>query len=798
MRVQVPLPLLYALRSARRRPLLAGSVIVTAMLAVGTTAVMFSVIDGVLLRELPFPRADRIVRLATQARAPGRLRSESFGDLQDWRARLTSFEEIAGYGEGGVTRVVDRATGPERLPVAVVTEGFGRVLGVTPMLGRHFEREHHLPAGPRVAMLSFQFWRDDFASDTGVVGKVIRVADTSRVIIGVLPDVAFSYPVGQALWLPAAPVGGFATRRSQWIAAIGRLRPGISMETAASEARAVSRALATEHTPNDPTRVIYLERLQDDVTQPVRPVLLLIAAAVVSLMLIACGNIATLLFTQMHERAREVAVRTAIGGTPRRIIGELAVECLVLVSIGGAIGAALAPIARDAVLAVYPGILPRAAEVVIDVRVILVACGAILLAAATALAPLAWSAQRVDSLRELHGSRTGYSRDHRRIGSVLAVGQLAFSLVLVFSSALLLRTVWRLSEIDAGFDATGVIGFSLTPPPARYDSAAKKEALLNEMLLMIRSVPGVSQAEAVNYLPMPNRIVGYGTWYQRRDVPDTTRRQTQLRVVTPGYLRLLRVPLMRGRWTAESDGAGSPNVVMVNRALARATFGETDPVGRRIYVQGQEREIVGVVGDFRHWGFWQDPEPELYLPYRQFSWGFISVVMRATGEPAQVATAVRRTVAAIDPSIPRPVFTQLTEKMADIKAPDHFRAILVTTLGLLALILSGIGLYGVVASGVAAQQRDIGIRMALGQNAVSVRRDVMVRSARLAASGMALGAIGAIWTGRALSVFVHGLPAYDAISLAGVIGVFALLTGAASYAPARRASRVSPMEAMRQ
>jgi predicted permease len=769
------------------------------MLAVVTTAVMFSVLDGVLLRELPLPHADRVIRLATQARAPGLIRSESFGDLQDWRLRLTSFEAIAGYWDGGVTRVVERASGPERLPVAVVTEGFARVLGVAPMLGRHFDAEHHLPGGPRVALLTYRYWRDEFASDTGVVGKSIRVADTSRLIIGVLPETAFSYPPGEpALWLPAAPVGGFATRRNSWIAAIGRLRPGVSIESAALEARTVSKTIASEHTPNNPGRLIYLERLQDDITQPVRPVLLLIATAVVCLLLIACGNIATLLFAQMHERAREVAVRTAIGGTPGRIIGELAVECLLLVSIGGVIGAALAPIVRDAMLAAYPGALPRAAEVMIDARVILVACAAMLLAAGTALVPLAWSALRVDNSRELHGSRSGHSREHRRVGSALAVGQLAFSLVLVFSSALLLRTVWRLAGIDAGFDATGVMGFSLTPPPARYDSASKREQLLNEMLLAVRNVPGVTQAEAVNYLPMPNRIIGYGTWYQRRDGPDTTRRQTQLRVVTPGYLRLLRVPLLTGRWTDDNDRPGAPNVMMINRALARTAFGDTDPVGRRIYVQGEEREVVGIVGDFRHWGFWQDPEPELYLPYRQFSWGFMSVTMRTNGDPAPVAAAVRRAVAGIDPSIPRPVFTQLTQKMADIKAPDHFRAALMTTLGVLALILSGIGLYGVVASGVAAQQRDIGIRMALGQNAVNARRDVVARSARLAASGMAIGAIGAIWTGRALSVFVHGLPAYDAISLSGVILVFALLTGVASYVPARRASRVSPMEAMRQ
>ena len=769
------------------------------MFCVGALVAMFSVIDGVLMRDLPFPEASRLVRFSTQERSEGLLRSDNYGDLQDWRARLRSFSAIAGYWEGGLSRTIERPTGLERLPAAMVTQDFAQVLGITPLLGRHFTPADHVPGAAPVVMLTYDMWQRDFNGARDVVGRSLRISDTVRTIVGVLPRLEFAYPPGDnAVWLPAAPVGGFATRNNTWLAVTGRLKSGVSLEQARVEARAVSAQLATELPSTNKDKVLRLEALRDEMTQPVRSVLMLLGAAVACLLVIGCANIATVLFASIHERARELAVRSAIGGSATRVTWQLAVECLVLTGTGGILGAVLSPVARQALLSAYPGALPRAAEVAVSARVLLLAFVAIVGAALAALLPFAWSLRRLDVVRELRSGRgAGMSREHRRFGATLVIGQVSVSLALVFAAALLLRTAWRVSHIDPGFDASGVLSFNFSVP-AGYDSAAQRDALLQQILARANAIPTVRQAEAVNYLPMPNRLIGYGTSFSRRDGSDTARMPAQLRVVTPSYLSMLKIPLIRGRWTRVTDARTDAYVVLINQALARKAFGTMDPIGRRIYTQGAEREIVGVVGDFHHWGLWRPPEPELYIPYQQFSWSFMAVALRVTGDPTDVVAAMRAALVDIDRRIPRPTFSLLEDKIAAIKAPDHFRAILVGTLASLALLLSAVGIYGVIASGVAAQTREIGIRMALGRESSDVRRDVVSRALRLVALGLLVGTLGALWAGRALNAFVHGLPAYDPVSAVVAMASFALAALVAVWWPARAASRVSPLDAMRE
>ncbi len=789
----------YAVRVGRRNPMLSAAVTATMVLGIAVTTAVFTVVNGVLLRPLPFPHSERVVRIGVILRNGVPSTSMAWPDLQDYKRDARAFDALAGVSEDSF--VLSGDGDPQRVDVARVDQDFARIFALRPAIGRLFAPGEFVYGAHNVVVLTHAFWASRFNSDRGVVGRTIVLDDVPRVVIGVLPATEFAYPsAGVEAFMPLAlhPLSFRRNRGNVWLGVVGRMRPGVSLERARADLLAMAAGISSAFPDAMKGISVHAEPLQVVITGPVQGMLLLLGAAVAAVLLIACGNIANLLLGHSQARSREFAVRAALGGSRGRIRRQLLTESMLLSLAGGGLGMALAPAVTRMLVALYPGGLPRVGEVHVDGRVLVAALAATALAGLLSGIPMARRAAALDLSRDLRdGGRASGGRRRRRFSDALVMTQIAISVTLLFAAGLLIETFWRLTHEDPGFAPNGVLTFQLTASMARFptdDGARRFYASLTES---IGAIPGVHGVGTTTQLPFGSGVVQ--DVYERDGKNDRSPNLPMAAIdfASPSYFTALGIRIVRGRGIEPADDARAPRVLVIDESLAKREYPGEDPIGRVIVWNNSRWTIVGVARGVRIFSLWDDPSPEIYFSTNQLQSRSQYVVINSDLSRAQLLPAVRRELRRLNPTAALTDIKSMNERLAISLAAQRYRAVLIAALGAVALALSLVGIYGVVSYAVSRQTREIGIRMALGENAARIRWRVVLNALRLAAAGTAIGVALSLGAGKWLAAFLVGVNAHDTRMLAGVGATLMAVAVAAAYVPARRASLVDPAIALR-
>jgi putative ABC transport system permease protein len=799
----------YALRSLAKAPGFAFIVLLTLALGIGANTAIFTVLNAVLLRPLPFPDSDRLVALR-ETFGQGFSGSVAGPNVADWRNRSRSFSGILAFRASSRALVGDGQ--PEQVFTAMVSADFFRTLGVAPALGRGFAEGEDQGVGT-VAVLSDGLWRSRYGADPGVIGRTIVLSGQPYTVIGVAPA-GFTYPGNAVAWLPMEyGLGRSAQRSSHSYDVVGRLAPGVTLDAARAELASIARALEREYPVENAGRGVELAPLAADTVKEARPVLLVLGGAALFVLLIACANVANLFLARAAVRQRELAVRSALGAGRWRLARQVLVEGVLLALAGGLVGLLLAIWGVDLLVAMRPRGIPRLGEIGVD-RATLAFALLVSLAVGIGFALFpALTLSRGDPADAFRGEGRGVTggRTRGRFRAALVVAQVSLALVLLAGAALLVVTVRRLALIDPGFDPRGAYTFEFTIPPGKYPDRARHDQYLTRVIDVVSRVRETRAAGATFYLPLGNGQVN-GDFTVEGAPPAAPGREqyANFRMVTGDYFGALAIPLRRGRLFTPEDRAGAPHVAVVNEALARMAWPDQDPIGRRLtFGDGQDdpdwMEVVGVVANVKSNGLTADIGPEIFVPFSQITadlWTVftplpVSVVVRSDGDLETVGGAIKTAIHSVDPDQPVTGPSPAGDLVAAAVARQRFGMLLLLAFGGLALLLAAVGVYGVMAYAVSQRTRELGIRLALGARPGAVRALVLGEGMLLAALGIGLGLVGALVLGRLLVGLLYGVRPTDPRVLAAVC----LLLGAASVVaclvPAVRATRVNPVDALR-
>jgi predicted permease len=804
----------FAIRQLRKSPGFAITTTLTLALGIGATTAIFSLINAVVLRPLPFPEPDRLMSASLLLNSAGNSNipeSLSYPDFFDWRTQNHSFEALASYH--GDNRTLTGAGTPRLLESQTVSSEFFRVLGVNPQLGRVFVASEEKP-GTHVAMLSHETWQSVFGADPSIVGRAITLDNNRYTVVGVMPK-GFQFPIQHpvpALWTTLAddatdkdPIT--AQRGAHMVFLVGRLKPGVGVAQANADLKVIAQNLAAHYPDSNKqfpsaTVVPQLEDLVGDT----RPALHVLFAAVVFVLLIACANVAGLMLTRAARRRPEMAVRSAMGATRFEIMRQVLVESVVLSLCGGALGIALSVILLKTMLRFVPQNLPRLEQIAVDGRVLLFAALASILTGVLFGALPAWRMSRLDpalALRE--GTRSVTSgRGQHRLNSVLVIMETAIGLVLLVGAGLLIRSFIQVLNVDPGFNPHHVLTASLSLPENQYPDL-KKAQFYDELLPRLAALPGVKSVSSGFPLPLSHSNIGIGFTIEGRPVSKGEEPAAPVTIVTPDFFRALEIPLLSGRVFFPTDDSKSPGVVVVNQAFARKYFPGENPVGKRIkpglgdgVTNEVVREIVGVVGDVKRKGITAAMPAQYYLPFKQALILDPSIVIRTDGDPLSLVGPLRDQLAQVDGNIPLYHISTLDEYVSLSAAQPRFQTVLITFFAVMALLLSAIGLYAVLSYMVAQRTLEIGLRLALGAQREDVLGLVLRRGLILAGAGLGIGIIVSLLLTRFLSGMLYGVKPFDPLTFVGVSAVLLLVSAAASFAPAFRAARLDPMRTLRE
>jgi putative ABC transport system permease protein len=799
----------YALRSLLKSPGFALITVVTLALGIGANTAIFSVVNAVLLRPLPFREPDRLIVLR-ETYSGGAVGTVSGPNFRDWRDRSRSFESMT--ASRGVTLAMAGEGEPEEVRGAQVSAEFFQVLGVDLLLGRGFAAGED-QGEPSVAVIGERIWRDRFAADPGVLSRTIRLSGREYSIVGVAPA-SLKYPGRTDVWLPLGfGVGQASARESHSYDVLARLKPGVDEERARQDLAGVARALETEYPESNTGRSVMTVPLADDSTGAVRPALMLLTGAVALVLLIACANVANLFLARAVSRQREIAVRAALGAGRWRLARQVLAEAVALTAAGCLLGLLLAGWAVDLLIALAPAGIPRVQEIGMDGTVL---AYTILISTVVGIGfgviP-AWYVAGQDPADSFRGEGRGASGSRRRsrLRAALVVAQVSLALVLLVGATLLIVTVRRLGAVDPGFRPEGVASFQLGLLGAKYPDASAQRGFVGRVLDRLELIPGVQHAGAVFYLPLGSGDVN-GDISLEGSPPAAPGQELMAgyRLVAGDYQNTVGVSLVRGRLLGRSDGAGGVPAAVVNEALVRKYFGGENPIGRRITFGSPDstaewREIVGVVGNVRHLGLTTDPMPEIYVPIQQLAPDFwsifasipISFVVRSDREFSALAPEIRRAIREVDPEQPISGLREAGELLSDAVARQRFSMMLLVLFGSLALTLAAIGVYGVMAYTVSQRTRELGIRLALGARTGSVRTLVLRQGLGIALLGVGLGLGGALALGRLLTSLLYDVSPADPRVLGAAALTLSAVSAFASLVPAIRATRVDPIDALR-
>jgi len=790
----------YAWRMSRRAPVVTVSVALAIALGIAASTAIFSVMEGVFLRPLPFPAPDRLVRFSTTVENLGRVPEVNYLDAQDWQAASTRLEAIGLYDvEPGTVRLGDDAP-PFSATVMFATAKVIPVLGIQPRIGRVLVPDEYRFGSTPGVMLGYRFWKAHFAGDPSVVGATLQLGAERRTIVGVLAPEADRFPAGGAdVWTALTfPPSSFLNQRgSIALSAIGRLRGDATMAAVRSEMSTIAARLAAAYPDTNRDRAIQVDGLQDAMVGPIKPMMMLLALSVAMLLAVACANIANLLLAQAHARTLELGIRGAIGASPGRLARQLWTESLALFAVAGALGVAMAHPLALWLVSRYPDTLPLAADVALDGRVLAIAVACTLVAALIAGFPRTRRLRDTGIGADLRGdARSGLTLGHRRMTNVFVAVQVSVSIVLLFGGILLLRTFINLTSTAPGFNPHGVITIRASIPPMPHGDAAQVAAFQDRLRDAAASLPGVTAAAHAMFIPFT--AGSWGDGYRRTGTADAAPRgpMAHFFMVSPEYLEVMRIPILRGRGLSASDRAGAPAVLMVSETFAKVAFPGQDAIGRRIEWNDGTWEIVGVTGDIRHAALSDPLDADVYVPrgqvVRDNTW-----LLLETDRPAAVVLAgLQQRMKSINHDVALTDAETMESRLAESAAPERFRAIVTGTLAGLTLLLAVVGLHGVVSYAVTQRTREIGVRLALGQRPAAVVRVVLFDTLRIITAGAVPGILACLYGGRWLSSVVM-VNADQTAALSGVVAIFVAAALVAAAGPAWRASRVDPIVALR-
>jgi len=801
------------LRAMAKNPGFTLVAMLTLAVGIGANTAIFSIVNSVLLRALPYPDPGRLVTLLDlNDRTGDNQYALCYPDFEDLRAQSRTLDSAAVYNDD--TATLTGIGEPLHLHNGVVSAALFQVLGVSPQLGRGFLPEEDTP-GTRVTILSDHLWRERFGADPAILGRALTLNGHSYTVVGVLPP-AFQFPLDtdpRDLWTTMAVYRVSENgdkpmteqRGAHWLAAIARLKPGVPLAQANAEIAGISSALSKQYPDTNKHLSLRAQPALDAMVGDARPALWILIGAVGLVLLIACANVANLLLARSTVRQREIAVRAAMGASRARLVRQLLTESLLLALAGAVPGVLLAAWATR-IFSTLPSLqIPRLAQAAVDWRALLFTLAASLATAAIfGLVPAMHAARfsLTGALRE--GSRgSGQSARHARLRSMLVVFEVSLALLLLIGSGLLLRSLVSILRVQPGFDPHGVIAFDLDLPGTRYGKPEQSAQFFRDLLPRLNALPGVASASAVMPLPFSDNSMGTSFAIEGRPVPKSEQPGTQFRSIGLDYFQAMHIPLIAGRAFTAGDTRTSPPVVIINQTLARKFFPNENPIGKRIKPGVSDtgdsvmREIVGVVGDVRHRRLWRAPDPESYVPYDQVAVGGMTLVVRAAADPQALMPMIRNEVQRSDAELPLYNVRTLEEYVSGSVAQRRFTALLLGIFAAVALLLAAVGLYGVMSYGVAQRTHEIGVRVALGAESNDVLRLVVGQGLRLTLLGVVLGWLGALGVSRFLSGLLYGIAGDDPVTFAAVAAMFVVVALAACYIPARRAMRVDPLVALR-
>jgi putative ABC transport system permease protein len=793
----------YAARMMIKQPIFFSVAIIALALGIGANTAIFTVVNGVLLRPLPYDHPDQLVWLwDTIPQLP--TAPTSLPEFLGWREQNNSFEYVAAFQSG--SSFLDEGNGAQDTPIGLVTPDTFPLFRVKPLLGRTFTEEETQPGRHRVVVLSQSLWQHRFGSDPNVLGRTVQLNGVTHTIIGVLPS-GFGFPNDAQFWRPLQIDLKTLDPGPHYLRVIGRLKPGVTLGQAQAEMSTISSRLAEQYSEKNAGHGVKLELLHDVIVGDISTALFVLLGAVGFVLLIACANIANLLLARAGARQREIAIRTALGASRGRVIRQLLTESVFLSVIGGTAGVLIALWGVPALIALSPGTIPREHEIHIDFRV---AGFALLISVLTGvifgLAPaLQVSRPNLsDSLKESGRTTAGVQRN--RLRSSLVVLEIAMSLVLLIGAGLMIRSFAKLSALSPGFNPDNLLTMGVSLLRGPYPDDDKVAAFYSQMLERLNSVPGVQSAGAITDLPLSGSNMSDNfTIEGRPPVSKKDQPLTECRVVSSRYFESMNIPLLRGRDFSETDTKQAPNVTIINETFAKQHFPGEDPIGHRLSLQGQFRDpllIVGIVGDVRDLSLDQAATPEIYFPYFQnplfenFDRSF-TIVVRTKSSPTSMAEPLRAELLNLDRSLPVYSLKPMTEYLSGSLSRRRFNLVLLSVFAAVALLLAAVGIYGVISYSVSQRTHEIGIRVAVGAHSRDILKLVVGQAMILALVGITLGLLASIGLTRLMESLLYGVSATDPLTFVALSAVLAGVSLTACLIPALRATRVDPMIALR-
>jgi putative ABC transport system permease protein len=795
----------YGMRSLLKKPGFTLTAVIALALGIGANTAIFSVINGVLLRSLSYANPDRIVMLWERSVTETRRQMQNVispANFLDWQKQSTSFEQMAAIGDQRVN--LTGGTGePEEIKAQFVSQPFFAALGVQPLVGRPFLPEEDTVGNDLVIILSHELWQTRFASDPGVVGKQATISGRQRTIVGVMPP-GFHFLDNQVrAWMPLAldPAIDYREKTGRYLRAVTRLKPAVTVQQAQGELTGIAKQLEQAFPKKNTGWGVNVVPMHEQVVGEIRPILIVLLAAVAFVLLIACANVANLLLSRAAARQKELALRAALGATRIRLIRQMLTESVLLALMGGVLGVFLAYWGIQVLIAFSPDNIPRLNEITIDPRVLGFTFAISLLTGVLFGLIPALQASRPDlndALKEgSRGSTGGRSRTFRNI---FVVAEVSLALVLLVGAGLMIRSFMRLQSVETGFNSENVLTMRAQLPRKKYAEPHQIVDFFKQAQDRIAALPGVQAVGAISYLPLTG-LASRDSFKIAGQPPPAPGQEpgVEVRVVTPGYFQAMGIPLLKGRLLNERD-VKETRVLLINETMAKKYFPGVDPVGKQMEVfwdgSGPD-EIVGVVGDIREGALSKEPEPAIYWSHWRVPYSGMALVVRTSGDAARFGTAVQKEIRALDPEQPVADVRTMQQVIAKSIARPRFNTLLLTIFAGVALVLASVGLYGVMNYSATQRTHEVGIRMALGATRADIMRLVVGNGMLLTFIGIGLGVAVSLLLTRVMASLLFGVTATDVPTFLGVSLVLAGVALVANYIPARRATRVDPVIALR-
>jgi putative ABC transport system permease protein len=790
----------YGFRSLLKRPGFTAIAVITLALGIGANSAMFSTVNAVLLKSLRYPEAERIVLLDGINPSAGITQSNmSIPDFADWQAQSQSFEQLAGFVTGG--SLLTSGDEIERVRGTSVSNDFFPLFRTGALRGRTLQPDDSQKGRDKVVVLSYALWQRRFGGNENVIGSKVILAGKPTTVVGVMPN-GFDYPSQSELWVPF-PIDPTTERRdNRFVSVVGRLKPGVPIAQAEASLDTINKRLAQTFVETNTGWTVKVTNLQERMVRSMRKSLLVLLGAVALVLLIACANVANLLLARATGRQKEIAVRAALGASRWRVVRQLLTESVLLSLIGGAIGLLVSVWLTRLLVSISPANTPRFDEIKPDVWVfaftlaLTVVTGIIF-----GLVP-ALQASRIDLNTGLKETRGAGASHNQRLRGLVMVAEIALSFILLVCAGLLIKSFMRLREVNPGFNPANVLSIRTSLPGAVYPKGEPRAQMLRQVVDHVKTLPGVESAGAVLSLPLGGDTLNVGRAYIREGRPATPEESTNATylVATPDYFRTLQIPLIAGRPFSDYDTDHTPKVVIVNETMARQLWPGASPLGKRITIWRDEdfpREIVGIVGDTKA-SLDEDASPQMYVPFAQDSgWGSMSLVIRTSGDPSATSAAARSEIRSLDKGIPLFNVKTMNDVLAVSVAQPRVSMLLLSAFAAVALLLAVIGIYGVTAYYVTQRTQEIGIRMALGAQMGDVMKLVFRSGMLLAVIGVAIGLAVALVLTRLLTSLLFAVKPTDLATFATVAVCLLVTAFLACYLPARRATKVDPLVALR-